>query len=99
MATFIFMSMDLQKFIIIIKTKVLVIPIINTSALKVYSNLPEAILFIFTCLEPFSMRVHNVIAHIFKVTLLTFCKISLIHYSKNKKHFPMSLLILYKFII
>ena len=48
MATFIFMSMDLKKFNIIIATMVLGYTIINTLALKVSSNLRKAILFIFT---------------------------------------------------
>ena len=93
MAPFLFMSMDLKKFIIIITTMILGNTIINTPALKVSSNLPKAILFILAWLETFTMRVHNVLEHIFKVILLTFCKISLILYklyiiSKLKGIFP-----------
>ena len=93
MAGLVFMSMDLKKFVIIIATMVLVVSTLNTPALKVSSNLPKAILFIFTCMDTFTLRVQNVIEHIFKVTLLTFCKISLILYklyiiAKIKGIFP-----------
>ena len=87
-----FMSMDLKKFIIIIATIVLVVTILNTSALKVSSNLPKAILFILKCMVTFTMRVHIVIEHISKVTLFNFCKLLLIHNWKIKSIFT-SLLI------
>ena len=68
MAGLVFMSMDLKKFVIIIATMVLVVSTLNTPALKVSSNLPKAILFIFACMDTFTLRVQNVIEHIFKVT-------------------------------